>query len=974
MKKNIFNIALDKSFLDEIALCLLQEVNFSSEQLSEYLLLLPNKRLIKNLQEAFLRATQGKALLLPKMISIAELDYIISNPIQKDLDTSQYFQKVITKRQRAFILLNLVQKIDGSISTYQALDLAESLGQIIDEAYLQEVSFDNLEEIAPENLAEHWQKILKFLHIVTEFWPQYLQEHNAIDATNKQVAIYKLQAQEWILNPPTSKIVALNILSYYPSIINLLNVVKNLDAGRLFFYGIDTQKSVDDFSQLTYSHPQKVFACMFGKLNIIPTQIFTTTGLNYTIKESLIHRIFDHEIYKNFENKQVADAVQGISCIVAKNEEEEAKTIALALREVLESPKKTAGLISNNSSVIKRVMNELLRWGIKIDDYIGTPLYNSLQAKLFMLVGELLSSDFDCHILLGILKHPFTKLQGNRLELWQATMLLDRYILRHSITETGLNYLIKETKKSIQKQPQLREPYNLLLKLQNLVESFPDISKPQKFNDFLYHHILLAENMVASAENQLNDLFSEQEGKELSMLLSSLMEESQDMSLLYFADYLNIVEHYILQSQFRQTYNKHARLYIYGSLQSNLIHHDLMIISSVNERSMPSIANVNPWVNKSMMQQLGFIPQENLIGLQANYFAQYLCSTEVLLTRSIKSNNELSTASRWWLKFTTLLEYYGIFELSSKSYLYDIQGQMDIPHTFHLDFVKEPTFNPNIERRPTQLSATNIEKLMKNPYEFFVNKVLNLRPLDNISQPFNKALYGTVLHGVFELFFLNVQKYQGKSSMELFAIIHKIALKEFHFLSHNVSFKMFYEPKINYVLQEFLENQIDVIANIKSVSLEIEGTHSVNVAGITLTLTGKADRIDISNNHDITIVDYKTTSKKGSTQHKLKEYQYQLAILTWILEHNGFPNIADGFNSVEAQYLFLPNKYQKEHIEIVQNDYSIQPVIATLEKYYKDVISYNFTDNKDIDKAYLHFARFEEWNKEVIDQEEDSND
>jgi ATP-dependent helicase/DNAse subunit B len=299
---------------------------------------------------------------------------------------------------------------------------------------------------------------------------------------------------------------------------------------------------------------------------------------------------------------------------------------------------------------------------------------------------------------------------------------------------------------------------------------------------------------------------------------------------------------------------------------------------------------------------------------------------------------------------------------------------MDVPQTFHLDFVKPPTFNPHIERRPKQLSATNIEKLMKNPYEFFVNKVLNLRPLDNISQPFNKALYGTVLHGVFELFFLDVQKYQGKSAMELFAIIHKIALKEFHFLSHNVSFKMFYEPKINYVLQEFLEHQIDVIAKIQQVELEIEGRHSINIAGTTLTLTGKADRIDISHNNDMTIVDYKTTSKKGATQHKLKEYQYQLAILTWILENNGFPNIVNGFNSVEAQYLFLPNKYQKEHIEIVKNDYSIEPVITTLEKYYKDVVSYNFTDNKDIDKAYLHFARFEEWNKELIEQEEESND
>ena len=321
MKKNIFNIALDKSFLDEITNLLLQEVNFSSEQLSEYLLLLPNKRLIKNLQESFLRTTGGKALLLPKMISIAELDYIISSPIQKDLDTSQYFQKVISKRQRAFILLHLIKKIDGSLSAYQTLDLAESLGQIIDESYLQEINFDNLEEIPPENLAEHWQKILKFLHIIKEFWPQYLYENNAIDLVNKQVAIYKLQAQEWSINPPQSPVIALNIFSFYPSVVALLNVVKDLSQGRLFFYGIDFNKRAEDFKQLSYGHPQKVFALVMDKLGINPKEIVQIHGQNHSVKESLVQRIFDHEIYKNFEKKQVLEAVAGIGCILAKNEE-----------------------------------------------------------------------------------------------------------------------------------------------------------------------------------------------------------------------------------------------------------------------------------------------------------------------------------------------------------------------------------------------------------------------------------------------------------------------------------------------------------------------------------------------------------------------------------------------------------------------------------------------------------------------------
>ena len=125
---------------------------------------------------------------------------------------------------------------------------------------------------------------------------------------------------------------------------------------------------------------------MLDKMNVSIKDVNFVKSNNKE-KETFIHRIFDNQINQEFSKKEIQSITSELSLINTKQDEQEAQSIALILRETLETPNKTAGLICNNPNLILRIKNELLKWDININDYSGENLYYSTQAKLFLLVG-----------------------------------------------------------------------------------------------------------------------------------------------------------------------------------------------------------------------------------------------------------------------------------------------------------------------------------------------------------------------------------------------------------------------------------------------------------------------------------------------------------------------------------------------------------------------------------------------------------
>ncbi len=105
----------------------------------------------------------------------------------------------------------------------------------------------------------------------------------------------------------------------------------------------------------------------------------------------------------------LAAALQGVTLVVADNENEEALALAIAMREKLVTPGKTAAHITPDPSIARRVSAELARWGVEVEDSAGRTLGQSPAGALARLILEA-AIDFTPRSFLALLAHPAVRL------------------------------------------------------------------------------------------------------------------------------------------------------------------------------------------------------------------------------------------------------------------------------------------------------------------------------------------------------------------------------------------------------------------------------------------------------------------------------------------------------------------------------------------------------------------------------------
>ena len=81
---------------------------------------------------------------------------------------------------------------------------------------------------------------------------------------------------------------------------------------------------------------------------------------------------------------------------------QEAQGIALLMRHAIETPGRTAALVTPDRGLAERVAAALARWGISVDDSAGQPLSRTPPGALLLLLAKL-AADFDPVALVSLL-------------------------------------------------------------------------------------------------------------------------------------------------------------------------------------------------------------------------------------------------------------------------------------------------------------------------------------------------------------------------------------------------------------------------------------------------------------------------------------------------------------------------------------------------------------------------------------------
>jgi len=226
-------------------------------ELADVTLLLPTRRATRALQEAFLKAAHGTALLLPKIRPIfATSEDLTAFLSADDLGGDAGIPPAVGDLERQLLLAKLVlrwSEADRSargrgsdIAPYvgtaartpaQAAKLAAELARLMDQMEIEDVDLAKMQTLVPGEFSAHWDKTLEFLKIVTEALPAVLEGRGSKMQHDKRLIL--AQAKRLQEAPPSAPVIVAGVMSSVPAVTELLRAVAGLPNGALVLPGLD---------------------------------------------------------------------------------------------------------------------------------------------------------------------------------------------------------------------------------------------------------------------------------------------------------------------------------------------------------------------------------------------------------------------------------------------------------------------------------------------------------------------------------------------------------------------------------------------------------------------------------------------------------------------------------------------------------------------------------------------------------------
>ncbi len=892
----VFTIAAGQPFVDALAAGLIERTGGDAAALADYTILLPTRRALRSLREAFLRLGGGTPLLLPRLMPLGDLDeeeLAIASAEDFPEGAAWDVPPAISGLHRRLALTRLVSAMHGGdISVEQASALGAELAHFLDQVQTERLSFDGLKGLVAEEYAEHWQVTLDFLKILTRHWPEILAESGAIDPAERRNHILLAQAEHWRRHPPASPVIAAGSTGSIPATAELLGVIAELPKGALVLPGLDT--GLDPLSVADAPHhPQFAMMALLEGMRMEPEDVppWQAGGLGEThsARAGLINEVMRPARETGLWRRLDApgeDALRGVQRIDCPGPEEEARVIALLMRDALETPERTAALVTPDRRLARRVASELRRWHIEVDDSAGLPLAHSEPGAFLNLTAGLAAGGFAPVGLLSVGKHPLAGLGNSSARLRGLIRALEIAALRGPRPAPGLSGLIERL------PPGADDLRALLETVQKAAAPFVDVlaGAAAPLREMIETHVAFAEAVAASdAEPGRGRLWAGEAGEAAAAFIAELLEAADALGEINGVDYPGLLQSLMAGRAVRPRFGAHARLFIWGLLEARLQHTDLLILGGLNEGTWPMDVGADPWMSRPMRRQFGLPPPERRIGLAAHDFAQAFSAPEVAMTRAERVDGVPTAPSRWLNKLEKILTGIGGGEahFPSGKWLH-WQSLLDAPD--RQIRIQPASSSPPLAARPRRLSVTQVETWMRDPYAIYARHILGLRELPELDAPPDRADYGTIIHGILDKF---TAAHPRQLPPDAEAHLIELGRREFGRLLAQPGIWAFWWPRFERIAGWFVEAESQRRAGVDVTLSEVQGRLELDAPGGAFTLTAIADRIERLAGGGIGIGDYKTGAIP-SAKEVAAGFSPQLPLEAAIAIAGGFEGIAAG--------------------------------------------------------------------------------
>lgn len=892
----IYTIPAGRSFVDCLVDGLLNEAGDDPMAVAEVLVLLPNRRSCRALREAFLRVAGGRPLLLPDLRPLGEVDedeLLVADTLS---DGGVDLPPAVSPVRRRLLLADLIQHhAPEPIAADQAIGLASDLARLLDQVQIERLDFARLAGLVPDRYAVHWQKTLGFLQLLTDRWPERLAAEGWLDPADRRNRLLEAQTRNWQNEPPSRRIIAAGSTGSIPAAADLLEVVARLPRGAVVLPGLDRHLDADSRGAAGEdpTHPQFGMLRLLARMAVPPDSVPDWTGGPADSPATEARRTLVTEIMRPASTTEAwrdlsildAAALDGIERVDCVHESEEAKVIALALREALRTEGVTAALVTPDRGLARRVAAELLRWGLEIDDSAGLPLDQTPPGVFLRLVAEMAEQRFPPVATLAALKHPLAACGLGRDNFRAAVRRWEQLCLRGPRPPAGLvglrrsvpNNLVSDQREAVER---------LLDRLDAALSDFERaMSRPDApFSDLLDAHIRAAEAIAAEADAPgFGRLWAGEAGEALAEFIAETRESSDVVGAIEPSAYPAALTALMSDRMVRPRHGRHPRLHIWGPLEARLQRADFVVLGGLNEGSWPREPDPDPWLSRPMQAEFGLPLPERRIGLSAHDFAVAACSTRVLLTRAEKAQGTPTVPSRWLSRLRAVLEATGndpgVGRLTQWQYW---QALLDRPQASRR--IAPPAPRPPVRARPRRLSVTRIESWMRDPYSIFARHILGLKALDPLEADPTAADRGTVIHEALDRF---IREAKDDLPEDAEARLLAIGKEQFRSVLAHPVVHAFWWPRFERVARWFIAQERARRPEIEESFTEVRGEIMLPAAVGDFVLTAHADRIDRLRGGGYAVLDYKT-GQPPSQKDLRNGYAPQLPLEAAIAAAGGF--------------------------------------------------------------------------------------
>jgi ATP-dependent helicase/nuclease subunit B len=556
----------------------------------------------------------------------------------------------------------------------------------------------------------------------------------------------------------------------------------------------------------------------------------------------------------------------------AADAESEARAIDLQVRRWRLQGLRDIGIVTADRRLARRVRALLERARIVLLDAAGWALSTTSAATALARWLECLEQNFAHAPLLDLLKSPFLQPGGQRTELGRLLPWFERYVVREYNIAAGLdNY--RHGLSRARAEAKVGTDTGAAVFLEQLLESID--AAAAALRALRREHRVPALDFLAALQESLVrlGLHAGFEADAAGCELLAVLEEMRLAAMhaqprLSWDEFHQWLRRQMEQRRFHPPMPGHG-VELMGFAESRLYHGEALIIAGCLREYLPGDIGAPPYFNDDIRTELGLPSLARRYAGKFHDFRRLLeAAPRVMISLRAERDGEPLSPSPWVERLRTFHALAYGESLADPALAWLVQQ----PQTMIAarEITLPPPVQPPAPRLPPALvpavfTATDHQRLIDCPYQFFAACGLGLAAAKEIEEEIDKADFGQYVHRILQAFHAGVRGLPGPWRQPL----DDATLPQAHALLNEISQAIFAaDLRRHFVARAWLYRWQQCIPaylaweRVRAADWQVQATElkvqrELCEGDTCVAIAGRLDRVDRGSG-GIALIDYKT--------------------------------------------------------------------------------------------------------------------